>query len=261
MRFLGTAGLLVFLGTVLLLLRGWVRPAVAEGPAGDRPTARRLISPAFRPPAAGGKVRLALFDADSTLRVAPSGSPSANTPDDVAVLPLVAPVLARLASEGYLIAIQSNQAGIEHGYITLEIAEKAFQNTLAQLAAQGGVVHYYDFAEKKDGDRKPGTGMGERLATLVQERLGREIDWEGSFMVGDSAWKAGVDQEPDGTPGDDIGNNDRQFAENLRKKFGGVAFHHPRDFFGWAKFGVKNFKTWQDLQEAGRKHPELRTTP
>jgi DNA 3'-phosphatase len=247
------------LGLLLLFVTLWKRqPSLTRAQTPPWPGRRRVIAPSFRPPADGDKVRLALFDADSTLRVAPSGKVSANAGDDVAILPLVAPTLARVASEGYLIAILSNQAGIEHGYITATVADQALQTTMARLAAGGGSVHYYDFAEGKGPDRKPELGMLERLAGLVKRQLGRDIDWAGSFMVGDAGWKEGVDREPDGSPGEDVSDSDRRFAENARQAFGGMQFFHPREFFGWKAYGIKNFKTYQDLEKAWQAHPDLR---
>lgn len=217
---------------------------------------RRTISPSFVPPAAP-KLRIAFFDADSTLRVAPSGKPSANFATDVALLPLTVEPLQKLASEGYLIAIVSNQAGVARGYVTLENADAALAFTVAGLASLGAPIHYFDFADLEDDDRKPEIGMARRLADLASTTWSKAVDWENSLMVGDSAWAEKRETEPDGTPGDDFSNSDRLFAENLQKAFGGTAFHHPRTFFGWLKFGVRNFKTYQDLQNFLTKHPEL----
>ncbi len=218
-------------------------------------TARRIISEKFKIPAEKS-VKIAFFDADSTLRVAPSGKPSANSPDDVAILPMLAGPMRKLEQEGYLIAIVSNQAGVMYGHITLEIARQALVKTINDLALKGVTIHYFDFAENEDSDRKPETGMGDRLAGLVKEKLGCAIDWKNSIMVGDSGWKKGKDLEPDGTPGDDFSNTDRLFAENLNKKYGGVKFIHPRDFFGWIKLGIKNFKDFPSLKEFLETHPE-----
>ena len=211
------------------------------------PAARRMVAEQFSPPSTG-TVKIAFFDADSTLRVAPSGAPSANTASDVALLPMLEQPMRRTASEGYLIAIVSNQAGVAAGYLTLEQAEAAMQTTVCGLASRGIAIHYYDYADQKNEDRKPDIGMAKRLAEMVQKKFNRGIDWEHSFMVGDSAWKKGVDNEPDGRPGEDVGNNDRLFAENLRKTYGGVTFHHARDFFGWKSVGVNNFNDYTILK-------------
>lgn len=221
------------------------------------PIERRQLSKSFMPPA-GKNVKIAFLDADSTLRVAPSGAPSANAVDDVALLPMTAQPLKRLADEGYLLAVVSNQAGIQYGHVTFEIAQAAMVTTLKRLADRGVRIHYFDFSEKKDVNRKPDIGMGVRLAELIEKKFKCSVDWQNSIMIGDSAWKKGVDTEPDGTPGSDHSNSDRLFAENLAKKFGKVTFHHPRDFFGWMKFGVRNFPDYKTLNKFLETHPEVK---
>lgn len=242
---------------IFLVWGFWLQDIVtAETPAAV--SKRQTLAADFHPPR-NGKVKVAFFDADSTLRVAPSGKPSANDPNDVAILPMVPESLKRLANDGFLIYIVSNQAGVEAGYITSDSAEKALALTVRLLAAKGGVVHGFDFAESRDENRKPDIGMAKRLITLIQEKYHRQIDWDQSLMVGDSAWKKGKDIEPDGSVGVDFSDSDRLFAENLKKQFGGVTFIHPREFFGWQKkFGIKNFDSYQTLQKILEKHPEYR---
>ena len=220
------------------------------------PTQRRIISPAFDR-VATAPVKIAFFDADSTLRVAPSGKVSANSASDVAILPMVAEKLAKLASDGYLLAIVSNQAGIEKGYVSFKDSEAALVLCIAKLARQGALIHYFDFAEAENENRKPEVTMAKRLGETIERELGRTVDWANSFMVGDSGWKKGKDQEPDGKPGEDFSNSDRLFAENLNKAFGGVPFFHPRDYFGWTAHGIRNFPDYKSLQDFLTKHPEL----
>lgn len=220
---------------------------------------RRTLVNDFRPPGVG-PLRVAFFDADSTLRVSRSGSVSANGPRDVMLLPGVPARLAALAAEGYLIAVVSNQAGVADGHVSLETADRALRFMARLLARQGGRVHYYDFAEARDGFRKPATGMADELARVVQATLGQAVDWRGSFMVGDSAWKQRKDLEPDGTPGEDFSNSDRLFAEAVRAARqvpGGFAFHHPRDFFGWHALGVRNFHRKDEVLRFRAAHPDF----
>jgi len=225
--------------------------------AGEQiPTQRREIAASFRP-APDQKVKVAFFDADSTLRVAPSGSVSANSATDVAILPMVAPRLAELEKQGFLIAVVSNQLGVAKGYVTLETADGGLKTMIAHLASHGATIHYYDFAEAEDANRKPEPGMANRLEALVQSKFGVTIDWEKSFMVGDSAWKKGADLEPDGQPGSDFSNTDRLFAESVAKLHPGFTFQHPRDFFGWKKFSITNFEKFDKLQQFLGTHPEL----
>lgn len=222
-----------------------IRMARRESP----PKSRRTLSESFRP-GPGSKVRVAFFDADSTLRVSLSGSVSANHPTDAMLLPEVAAKLSELNRQGYLVAVVSNQGGVASGYITLETADGALQHTLNLLQDEGAVVHYYDFAENRDHDRKPQIGMAQRLELEVREKLGKSIDWESSFMVGDSAWKRKHDVEPDGTPGSDFSNSDRRFAENIREHYlaESFGFSHPRDYFGWAKKGIRGFRKKAEVE-------------
>lgn len=200
-------------------------------------------------------VKVAFFDADSTLRVSRSGSVSANGPKDVMLLPWIGPKLAELARDGWLIVIVSNQAGVGK-HVTLEDSDRALAYTVDLIRGKGGEVHYFDFAENDDGDRKPGTGMAERLETLLRARHGSGvfIDKARSFMVGDSAYKKAkkgkpADKRPDGGDGTHFSNSDRLFAENY-----GIAFHEPAEFFGWRRYGVDVFTKRRQVQKFLRKH-------
>ena len=55
-------------------------------------TERRSLE-SYTCPADGEDVKVAFFDADSTLRISRSGTPTASNPEDVYVLPFVAPTL------------------------------------------------------------------------------------------------------------------------------------------------------------------------
>ena len=179
-------------------------------------------------PAAPRKIPVAFFDADSTLRITKSGDVAPSDPDDVAVLPLTAPKLKELARQGYFIAIVSNQGGIDR-HLTLQDADDCLLRTVELLRSRGGLVHYYDFAEHYGWLRKPRTGMAEILGDRLEGFFGEgaAIDWDRSFMVGDSAYKKS-ETRPDGRPGFDFSNSDRLFADNLE-----IPFHEPQDFFGW----------------------------
>jgi DNA 3'-phosphatase len=192
-------------------------------------------------------VPVAFFDADSTLRVAISGSPTPNTPTDYVLLPMVHEAIRNLAERGYLIVIVSNQGGIPQ-YTTLGSADQALYNLSRDLWNSGAVVHYYDFAENGDGDRKPGIGMALRLEEKLRA-VGLEIDKEKSFMVGDSAYKKAIrgqpaDMRPDGRPGFNFSNSDRFFAENY-----GIDFYEPQHFFGWTDYGVELIETMEQYKK------------
>lgn len=204
------------------------------------PPARRRLAPGWTPPP-GRSVALALLDADGTLRLARSGAVAPNAADDVLLLPGLGAPLRRLAAAGFLLAVLSNQAGVEDGHLTAAVADAALRHTLALLREQQVEVSYYDFAERRDGDRKPAPGMALRLADLLAREHGCAVDWGRSLVIGDAGWKRGADREPDGTPGGDFDRSDRLLAAELARRFGGVTWRHPREVFGWLARGVRRF--------------------
>ena len=221
-------------------------PGPAEAPV---ELGRRKFAPSYTPPS-DGKIKVAFFDADSTLRVSLSGSVSANGPRDVKLLPWVGPKLRQLAAEGYLVVIVSNQNGIPR-HVSLEDSDAALNYAVELIRAEGGEVHYYDFAEKRNADRKPGIGMASRLEQRLREQFGPSatLDKSASYMVGDSAYKKG-DARPDGRPAGHFSNSDRLFAEAY-----GIPFHEPTDFFGWRRHGIDVFTKAAEVDEFLKRHP------
>ncbi|OFZ52071.1 MAG: hypothetical protein A2381_06075 [Bdellovibrionales bacterium RIFOXYB1_FULL_37_110] len=206
---------------------------------------RRKISSDYQFPKDTNKVKVAFLDADSTLRVSKSGQVSANSSDDVFILPCVGKRLKALNKAGYLIAIVSNQGGVP-SMVSYQDADGALKMTVDLIKNEGGIVHYYDFAEFKDEDRKPGIGMALRLENMLKE-FSYEVDKQNSFMVGDSAYKKGVDTRPDGKAGTHFSNSDRLFAENYFKEFLNAPapynFEEAAVFFGWNQNGIDVFQT------------------
>lgn len=178
-----------------------------------------------------GKVKVAFFDADSTLRLAPSKSVSANGATDVAILPGVADKIAELNAQEFLVTIVSNQGGVAEGHVRYEVAESAIKYTMELIAEQNprAKIHYFDMAERGHGDyfTKPNIGMAKYLESVLRNE-GIEIDWNNSFMVGDSRYKK-TDVTPRDTAGSDFSNADRLFAQNLD-----IRNFDPRVYFGWS---------------------------
>lgn len=199
-----------------------------------------------KPGDAAKYIKVAFMDADSNLRIAPSGKPSANFANDVQVLPCVGYRLSQLVESGYLIAVASNQGGIKKGFVEIEVADQALQETMRQIVERNknAFVHWYDFAEDykssmssgaeteiKDRFRKPGRGMAMKLEQALAE-LGYTIDKEASFMAGDSLFKKKAgDIKPNGEAGIQFSNSDRCFAQNY-----GIRYFDPADFFGWLSY-------------------------
>ncbi|MFN0245326.1 MAG: HAD-IIIA family hydrolase [Kofleriaceae bacterium] len=207
------------------------------------PKKRRSMT-AVKCPLANAPAKVAFFDADSTIRVSKSGNVTADSATDVNVLPFAAREIKRLTTEGYVIAVVSNQGGVAAGHQTLATAEKALALAVSGLKRMGARVHYFDFADKNDNFRKPKTGMATLLEEKLESKCDSSIDWDASFMVGDSGYKKGVDgPHPDGRPADDFSNSDRLFAENL-----GIPFHEPTDFFAWRDYDVFNIAAPSELE-------------
>lgn len=210
---------------------------------------QKLLSEQFS--TANNQVKVAFFDADSTLRVSLSGAVSANSPTDVLLLPDITSALKELNREGYLIAVVSNQGGVDANVITLETADQALFYMIEKLKNLGVTVHYFDFAERSDGFRKPKTGMAQLLTDKLNA-MGLGVDLSKSFMVGDSAYKKGQDIKPDGSLGTHFSNSDRLFAENL-----GVPFFEPTDFFGWRKQGIDVFEKADQVEKYISNKPSI----
>lgn len=196
-------------------------------------------------------VKVAFFDADSTLRVSLSGSVSANSEKDVMLLPFVSRRIAELNEKGYLVMIVSNQGGVAKGILPIETADKALKYTVDLIKAEDpqAIIHYIDFADQEDRFRKPATGMADNLAAALAKK-NLKIDWEKSFMVGDSAYKKG-DIRPDGEPGTHFSSSDRLFAENLD-----IQFYEPNHFFGWRCHGIDVFDKAEQVTNYLRENPE-----
>ncbi len=206
---------------------------------------RQIIDTGFK--TTNGQVKVAFFDADSTLRVSKSGSVSANSINDVLILPNVVEKLEELTRKGYFIAIVSNQGGVSSGFISMEIADGALKKTIELIKEKSSFIkiHSYDFAEGRSGDpfRKPNTGMGDALSENLA-KMNLTINWKKSYMVGDSLYKKGKDLTPQGKAGIHFSNSDRKFAQNL-----GIPFYDPADFFGWRENGVDIFNHFDQVKK------------
>jgi DNA 3'-phosphatase len=233
-------------GLILTFVLALVSAAAPAGWAAEL-SARKFLAENFA--VHGGKVKVAFFDADNTLRVSLSGGITANSPNDVLILPFVAPKIAELNREGYLVTVVSNQAGVANGRTSLETADGAlkYMTDLIREDNSKAAIHFFDFAEAKDEYHKPKTGMARRLEAALAER-DLKIDWRHSFMVGDAAYVKS-DRRPDGSPGTHFANSDRLFAENL-----GIEFFEPTDFFGWRCHGIDVFHKAAEVRAYLREH-------
>ena len=166
-------------------------------------------------------VPVAFFEADSVLRISNSGKASPTSPEDVYVLPCVAPRLAQLVNDGYYVAIISNQPEIGKKTANAEQVDKTLFATVQAVDRQGGAIDYFDYADQDDEFLKPQTGMGARLERFLEANYNPsyKIDHRRSFIVGKAVAV------------------DRQFAENY---FGPSMPWQPHyfdagTFFGWKR--------------------------
>lgn len=227
---------------------------------------RRVISQDFVPKDKK-KIKVAFFDADSTLRISKVGTVSASAVGDVMILPHMSKALRKLEEENYLIYIVSNQGGVAANEVSCDVAEKALQHAIELIKKDNGVIHGYDFAENYDDSRKPATGMALKLELVLKYLFGAEaeIDKANSIMVGDSAFKKGVDykklntkgkwveataQEEGAVFGTHFSNSDRLFAKNYE-----VQFIEAAEFFGWRQNGIDVFEKVQQVEDYLKQNP------
>jgi D-glycero-D-manno-heptose 1,7-bisphosphate phosphatase len=139
--------------------------------------------------AAGLNRRALLTDRDGTL-IEDVGY--LRDPDQVRLLPGVAPALAALARQGFELVMVSNQSGVGRGLITPSEAELVHRR-LVTLLAEAGVAlsgsYYCPHAPEEGCEcRKPRPGM------LLRAMRDLRLDGRRCFMIGDkpSDLEAGV---------------------------------------------------------------------
>ena len=210
---------------------------------------RAVLSNEYALPA-DGKVKIAFFDADWTLRTTKSGATTPIDSKDVVLLPFVAEKVREFSAQGYLVAIISNQPWVPKR-IPAKVAEKALAYTAELLAGAGAVVHYIDYGDEASGKLKPGNGMARGLVEDLTRRFGAgsfSVDWEKSFMVGDAAYEGPTPahRDPILWPKPDhrtyYSRSDKGFAENV-----GIRFFEAKYFFGWKQFGIDTFMSADEV--------------
>jgi len=186
------------------------------------------------------KIKIAFFDADSTLRVSLSGAPSANSESDVYMLPFVTEKIKMLNNQGYLVAILSNQGGVASGKVSYTTADGGLKTIINKIEQEGGNIHYYDFASTYDWNRKGNIGMAVRLERILNRSYpGIQVDKFNSFMVGDAAYKA-----------TNFSHSDRLFARNYN-----IRFIEPDRFFGWDNFKINAITNKEQVEPILEKNP------
>ena len=108
-----------------------------------------------------------------------------NDPSQVALLPGAAEALRLMAQKGYLLFVVSNQSGVSRGIINDE-QFLAVHNRVGELLQQESCpiaefAYCFHHPDDKCGCRKPQPGL------VPQKFEGRDIDWLGSYTVGDKS--------------------------------------------------------------------------
>jgi bifunctional polynucleotide phosphatase/kinase len=174
-------------------------------------------------------VKIAAFDLDDTL-ISPTGAKFARGSNAWRWWhPSVPGRLRDLHSQGYLVAILTNQGGIAlkdknpKKVATKEMASLAnfksqLGNVLEVLALN---INVYG-ATGKDEYRKPRAGMWTALLADHGLEGNGSVDMDGSFYVGDAAGREKTDKRQKA----DWASSDRDLAANI-----GVRFQTPEEFF------------------------------
>jgi len=133
------------------------------------------------------------LDLDGTVRYSKSNGLFIQDPSDIALFPDVEARIWEYRDNGYIIMAISNQAGVAHGYKTVEQVEDELSVTislfnrnpfhLAKQCYHDGAGNRFPY-NKRSLLRKPDIGM---LALMEVEafRAGYLIDWDESLFVGD----------------------------------------------------------------------------
>ncbi|KAK7608079.1 polynucleotide kinase 3 phosphatase-domain-containing protein [Phyllosticta paracitricarpa] len=180
---------------------------------------------------ASGPRRIAIFDLDGTLITPASGNKFGRDASDWKWWHTGVPTTLReLHEKGYLVAIVSNQSGLNVNSKAAGKAPKAdskrletFKTKLAAVLSQLDLPISIYAATTKDEFRKPRPGMWRQL--LDTNDLGGGpgmVDMGKSFFVGD----AGGRSSTSGGKTKDFSCSDRDFAANI-----GIPYYTPEEYF------------------------------
>jgi len=117
-------------------------------------------------------------------------------PEEVVILPGVAPALRSLRDAGFLLFIVSNQSGVGRGYFTMEDVDRVNRHLLAELARDQ--FQFTKVYVAPEAPETPSRGRKPSPQFLFDARDEFGIDLSASYMVGDKlidlecGWNAGV---------------------------------------------------------------------
>ena len=123
---------------------------------------------------------LVLLDRDGTINAEVD---YLSRPEQLRLLPGVAPGLARLCAAGVPLAVVSNQSGVSRGYFTMEELGKIHQRLTMMLVEEkvslAGIYYCPHRPEQNCDCRKPKPGLAMKAAADLNGNL------QHSFVIGD----------------------------------------------------------------------------
>lgn len=117
-------------------------------------------------------------------------------PEEVVILPGVAPALRSLQHAGFHLFMVSNQSGVGRGYFTLDDVERVNRHLLAEMAREK--VSFKKLYVAPEAPDTPSRGRKPSPQFLFDARDEFNLDLSQSYMVGDKlidlqcGWNAGV---------------------------------------------------------------------
>ena len=104
-----------------------------------------------------------------------------NKVEDFQLVPGIVKLVRAYVNRGYLPIVVTNQAGIAHGFLTLDDLDAIHNHMLTLFHNAGDPLHAVYFCPDKEGpNRKPEPGM------LLQAQREHAIDMGASIIIGDN---------------------------------------------------------------------------
>ena len=104
-----------------------------------------------------------------------------NQVDDFQLVPGIIKVVRAYLNRGYLPIVVTNQAGVSHGFLTMEDLDAIHRHMLTLFHNAGAPLHAVYFCPDMEGpNRKPEAGM------LLQAQREHAIDMAASVLIGDN---------------------------------------------------------------------------
>ena len=124
------------------------------------------------------------LDRDGTLNVRPGEHEYVTSAKDFAWIPGARKAVGRLARNGYVLTVVSNQRGVGRGLVPREVLRAIERRIQQDLAIEGCAIEGFRYCFHRDEDgcecRKPRPGM---ILDLAEEL---DLDLAASWVIGDA---------------------------------------------------------------------------